>query len=47
MLTDITGTSGRAIRRALARGDDAATLLGDGVGPVKASADPFAAALSG
>ncbi len=48
VLTDITGKSGRAILRALARGeDDPETLLACVVGPVKASADQLAAALTG
>ena len=48
VLTDITGKSGRAILRALARGEeDPETLLGYVVGPVKASADQFVAALTG
>ena len=48
VLTDITGTTGRAMLRAIARGeDDPATLLAYRVGPVKASPDAFVAALTG
>ncbi len=48
VLTDITGTTGRAMLRAIARGaDDPATRLAYRVGPVKASPAAFAAALTG
>jgi transposase len=48
VLTDLTGKTGRAMLRALARGeDDLEVLLRYVVGPVKASADQLVAALTG
>ena len=48
VLRDSTGTTGRAMLRAIARSeDDPATRLACRVGPVKASPDAFVAALTG